>query len=71
MSDMLLKIGQNGSARRLLKTIGLPLSLPPTLRPAAAGSDAQPMAGRSELLRATAAGQAALARDVHGSLVGA
>jgi 3-oxoacyl-[acyl-carrier protein] reductase len=54
MSDVLLKVGESGSARRLLKTMGLPLSLPAPLQRAEGPWEALPLQGR-RIVVATAA----------------
>jgi 3-oxoacyl-[acyl-carrier protein] reductase len=46
MSDVLLKVGANGPARRLLKTMGLPLTLPAPLQRAEGPWQALPLSGR-------------------------
>ncbi len=46
MNDLLLQIGTSGPARRLLKTIGLPLPLPAPLRRAEGAWEALPLAGK-------------------------
>jgi 3-oxoacyl-[acyl-carrier protein] reductase len=46
MTDVLLRIGENKPARRLLKTIGLPLPLPTVLRRAEGPWPLEPLAGQ-------------------------
>lgn len=46
MSDVLLRIGESGPARRLIKSMGLPVALPTALRRADAAWEALPLAGQ-------------------------
>jgi 3-oxoacyl-[acyl-carrier protein] reductase len=46
MSDMLLELGKNAQARKLLKTLGLPLPLPEPLRRESGPTKARPLADR-------------------------
>jgi len=46
MSDMLLELGKNQNARKLLKTLGLPLPLPESLRREVGAIRARPLADR-------------------------
>ena len=71
MSDVLLMLGESGSARKLLKTIGLPLPLPATLRRAEGAWEAQPLAGQTVVIGSTAAGEqaSALVRSLREALV--
>lgn len=46
MKDMLLEIGKNPSARRLIKTLGLPIPLPEPLRREPGGMPARPLQDR-------------------------
>ena len=47
MSDMLLEIGKNPNARKVIKSLGLPLPLPESLRRDHAPTSARPAATRS------------------------
>jgi 3-oxoacyl-[acyl-carrier protein] reductase len=46
MSDVLLRVGASDSARKILKTMGLPVPLPAPLRRAAGPWEALPLSGR-------------------------
>lgn len=56
MSDVLLKIGENGPARQLFKKIGVPLSLPTPLRRADGAWQALPLAGQLLVVESGSAG---------------
>lgn len=47
MADLLLKLGESPTARRLVKRVGLPIPLPVRLRRARGAWDEQPLAGLS------------------------
>ncbi|HVR61282.1 MAG TPA: hypothetical protein VMU50_05250, partial [Polyangia bacterium] len=57
MSDWLLQLGTNPRARRLTKTLGLPLPLPQTLRRASGPWEERPLGDQAVVL-GTAGGRA-------------
>jgi 3-oxoacyl-[acyl-carrier protein] reductase len=72
MNDILLKIGASGRARRLLKTVGLPLSLPVVLDRESGASGESPLLGRVMVVGApTTTGTSELAAFVGEILGGA
>ncbi len=70
VSDLLLQIGASRPARRLLKTIGLPLPLPAPLRRAEGAWEARPLAGR-RIVVAAARDSSQLALPVADALLAA
>lgn len=72
MSDMLLEIGKNPQARKLIKTLGLPLPMPEALRRERGAVGARPLqdrkvvvAGKGELVGVIAETLAAAGADPH------
>lgn len=62
MNDVLLKIGESRGARKLLKTLGVPVPLPVALERASGPWEQAPLAGRAILLGAGAGSSELVAR---------
>ncbi|MEA2701280.1 MAG: 3-oxoacyl-[acyl-carrier protein] reductase [Myxococcales bacterium] len=70
MSDWLLQLGAHPQARRITKTLGLPLPLPQTLRRARGPWEARPLADRVVVMGGLTGAQPLVA-DVFGTVVAA
>src|SRR5262245_60730328 len=69
MSDVLLKVGASGPARKLFKTMGLPVSLPAPLRRASGPWQSQPLAGQRIWVGAASGSQPSLRAQLQGWLI--
>src|SRR3982751_5959406 len=61
MNDVLLKMGGSRGARKLLKTLGMPVPLPVALERASGPWEQLPLSGRAILIGSAAASPSALA----------
>jgi 3-oxoacyl-[acyl-carrier protein] reductase len=67
MSDVFLQLSGNPYARKVVKSLGLPLPMPPPLRRAKGGWEARPLDGRTVVLGGQGSLRAAVSASVKGA----